>query len=168
MIEIISEITKKEYKQICLKIANGNRHIADDLYQDFCLIILEAKEDKIKDVKEKGYFKFYCVSIIRNIYYQRTRKKSNLHIIANECIDIDNFDCVEEEENKIDLSVFINEKERIEKQPKTIHERADSLLIEMYCKLGSILQVSKSSGIPYSTIKHRFKQLALYGKVINN
>lgn len=70
--EIISD---NRYKSICRQVATS-KHLADDLYQEFILSILETEQSKLSAAKDGGYLEVFCVGVINNIWGKRNRAKS--------------------------------------------------------------------------------------------
>jgi hypothetical protein len=64
-----------KYKAICRTIAK-REHLADDLYQEFILRLLEQSDSKVNEAHEQGYLEWYCISIINSIWNQRNRIKT--------------------------------------------------------------------------------------------
>lgn len=74
--EIIESLSKdNRFKSICKKTAK-KPHLADDLYQEFFLSLLEIKDDRLIEAKERGYLEVLCVSIISHIWGKRYRVKT--------------------------------------------------------------------------------------------
>lgn len=74
--DIIESLSKdNRFKSICKKIAK-KPHLADDLYQEFFLSLLEIKDDRLIEAKEGGYLEVLCVGIISNIWGKRYRVKT--------------------------------------------------------------------------------------------
>jgi len=72
---IINEIVSEpKYKSICKKLARIP-YLADELYQEFILQILENKDGRLIKAKENNYLTIFCVGIINNIWNSRNRVK---------------------------------------------------------------------------------------------
>lgn len=84
--EFNSIYTDVDYKAYCKRLYN-NRYLWEDLLQEFYIKIFNCKKNFIDETELKKY----CFVVIRNIFYQKERKNSNLKEIANdnELIDIE-------------------------------------------------------------------------------
>lgn len=60
---------------ICKQVAK-RPHLADDLYQEFFLTLLEIKDDRLIKANEEGYLEVLCVGVINNIWGKRDRVKT--------------------------------------------------------------------------------------------
>lgn len=60
---------------ICKQIAK-RPHLADDLYQEFFLSLLEIKDERLVEAYNGGYLEVLCVGIINNIWGKRDRVKT--------------------------------------------------------------------------------------------
>jgi len=93
--EIVNSIVANQsYKNLCKKIAKTD--IANDLYQEFILAVLEAKTEKLEKAFNGKYLNVYCVGIIYNLWSMRNRRKaykngktSNLHQLTDWGINLD-------------------------------------------------------------------------------
>ena len=75
-VDIIESLSKdNRFKSICKKIAK-KPHLADDLYQEFFLSLLEIKDERLIEAKKGGYLEVLCVGIISNIWGKRYRVKT--------------------------------------------------------------------------------------------
>ena len=72
---ITSIVNEKKYVSICKKLAKSP-HLAEDLYQEFMLQVLEIKDDRLTKANEGNYLTVFCVGIINNIWNNRGRVKS--------------------------------------------------------------------------------------------
>lgn len=69
---IINELTKEElYKDLCEGYTT-NGYIADELYQEFFIVILEYDKDKICKMYDSNQLKYFCVGIIRRMIRSKT------------------------------------------------------------------------------------------------
>ena len=63
-LELITKTSQdKELRQICRKIG-GN--LSDDLFQELMVILLEYNEQKLIDIYNKGYYKWFLVKTLTN------------------------------------------------------------------------------------------------------
>jgi len=81
MVEFNSIYTDVDYKAYCKRLYN-NRYLWEDLYQEFIIKIITCQ--KYLTNKSELELKKYCFVVIRNLFYQRERKNSNLKELAND------------------------------------------------------------------------------------
>jgi DNA-directed RNA polymerase specialized sigma24 family protein len=79
MVKFNSIYTDVDYKAYCKRLYN-NRYLWEDLLQEFYIKIFNCKKKFIDETELKKY----CFVVIRNLFYQRERKNSNLKEIAND------------------------------------------------------------------------------------
>lgn len=81
----MSEITQSDlinkivndgrYKSICKKLTGVRTHLADDLYQETMLTVLETPIGEIKKWHSGGYIEFYIQRIASSVWKKRNRVK---------------------------------------------------------------------------------------------
>lgn len=79
MVNFNSIYTDVDYKAYCKRLYN-NRYLWEDLLQEFYIKIFNCKKNFIDETELKKY----CFVVIRNLFYQKERKNSNLKEIAND------------------------------------------------------------------------------------
>jgi len=79
MVNFNSIYTDVDYKAYCKRLYN-NRYLWEDLLQEFYIKIFNCKKKFIDETELKKY----CFVVIRNLFYQKERKNSNLKEIAND------------------------------------------------------------------------------------
>ena len=79
MVNFNSIYTDVDYKAYCKRLYN-NRYLWEDLLQEFYIKIFNCKKKFINEIELKKY----CFVVIRNLFYQKERKNSNLKEIAND------------------------------------------------------------------------------------
>ena len=79
MVNFNSIYTDVDYKAYCKRLYN-NRYLWKDLIQEFYIKIFNCKKKFINEIELKKY----CFVVIRNLFYQKERKNSNLKEIAND------------------------------------------------------------------------------------
>jgi DNA-directed RNA polymerase specialized sigma24 family protein len=100
--QIIEELAKQpKYKSICIKIA-VRQDLADDLYQEFFLSLLNIKDDRLTLAYEGKYLEVFCYGIIHNIWSMRGRCKkyengstSPLYNATDNIYNLDMFEDIE-------------------------------------------------------------------------
>lgn len=167
---ILNEITSnKLYYEVCEKYCrNNNKHLLEDLYSYFCLIICEKTEEQIEklyDLYVKNQLKFFLIRIIQNqilsnnsSFYKKFRRNKyielNTNIINNnnemdEEIETDETD----EINK--LKIFLLEYEK--KHPSFWFERI--LFGLRYFENKKLKQICEETKIPILTIRKNIQQV---------
>ena len=62
---LIAELAAdKEIKDACKKI---NYSLHEDIYQDLFVILCQTPEDKLKEMKQSGFLRFWIIRTIMNI-----------------------------------------------------------------------------------------------------
>lgn len=81
--------TDVDYKAYCKRLYN-NRYLWEDLLQEFYIQMLTRDKALIDKLVSENRLKYYCLKVIRNLYYLRERKNSSLKELAsdNELIDM--------------------------------------------------------------------------------
>ena len=79
MVNFNSIYTDVDYKAYCKRLYN-NRYLWEDLLQEFYIKIFNCKKKFIDETELKKY----CFVVIRNLFYQKERKNSNLKELAND------------------------------------------------------------------------------------
>jgi len=79
MVNFNSIYNDVDYKAYCKRLYN-NRYLWKDLIQEFYIKIFNCKKKFINEIELKKY----CFVVIRNLFYQKERKNSNLKEIAND------------------------------------------------------------------------------------
>ena len=79
MVNFNSIYTDVDYKAYCKRLYK-NRYLWEDLIQEFYIKIFNCKKKFIDETELKKY----CFVVIRNLFYQKERKNSNLKEIAND------------------------------------------------------------------------------------
>jgi DNA-directed RNA polymerase specialized sigma24 family protein len=81
MVNFNSIYTDVDYKAYCKRLYN-NRYLWEDLLQEFYIKIITCQKDLSS--RDETELKKYCFVVIRNLFYQRERKNSNLKELAND------------------------------------------------------------------------------------
>jgi RNA polymerase sigma factor (sigma-70 family) len=158
--EIIDEAANnKELKAITRKIA-GDANLADDLFQELMLILLEYNEFKLAEIYAKNYFKWFLVKTLTNQFNSKTSKfyynykKNNLEPENNKEIPEPE---VEEGLVLAELEYALTAIDVTTAESKDQHyERS---LLKLYFEVGSFRKLSAQTGIPYKTIQYTVKRI---------
>lgn len=139
--ELIDEIQKTEYRQICRKLCDN---YSDDLYQELVLTLLEYDPKKLEKIPNLQQAKYFIVGIICNMahsstspFHKKYRKKE--YPTEIEISDGDVYDYDEDAD--------------FEYHYKTATETLDGLywfdreLFKLYVEHGSLRNVQKATGI---------------------
>lgn len=73
---IKEELSHRRFRDLCATIATKNNlgNLSQDLYQDVVLLMLEKVEagnEKLLHAWENGYFDYYMVGTVRNMFWRR-------------------------------------------------------------------------------------------------
>ena len=137
--EIINQTAKdKEIKSICKKIG-GN--LSDDLYQELMVIILEYPKEKLVEIYNKGYFKFFIVRTLTNQFNSNSSPFNKLYRLK----EIEELPTFEYDKN---IDVLYHKVNNILDK---LHWY-DRELFKAYIEAGSYRKLSKITDIPFNSI----------------
>ena len=137
--ELINQTAKdKEIKSICRKIG-GN--LADDLYQELMIIILEYNKEKLLDIYNKGYYKWFIVKTLTNQFNSNSSP-------FNKKYRPKELDYLPEHTYDKNIDILIN---KIEVELNKLHWY-DKELFKAYITSGSFRKLEKLTGIPFASI----------------
>ena len=138
-LDVITKTSQdKELKQICKKIG-GN--LADDLFQELMLILLEYNPEKLVSIYNKGYYKWFLVKTLTNQFNSNSSPFAKKYRPK----EID-FIISEDYNHEIDLTI-----DKINKQLEKLHWY-DRELFKAYIDSGSYRKLSKQTNIPFNSI----------------
>ena len=122
-VDIIESLSKdNRFKSICKKIAK-KPHLADDLYQEFFLSLLEIKDERLIEAKKGGYLEVLCVGIISNIWGKRYRVKTYVNGSTSTLYEMCEFHNYIDAETRLeDVSSLIAGKTNEEHLPESTDE----------------------------------------------
>ena len=122
-VDIIESLSKdNRFKSICKKIAK-KPHLADDLYQEFFLSLLEIKDERLIEAKKGGYLEVLCVGIISNIWGKRYRVKTYVNGSTSTLYEMCEFHNYIDAETRLeDVSSLIAGKTNEEHLPESTEE----------------------------------------------
>lgn len=171
--QIVEEIVRDpKFFDIVKKVTKGNE-LAQDLFQEVCLILLEYDNEKLNNIIEQKYFNFFFVRILNNQFnsstspfYKMYKKEYDKYIDANKDLTID-WD--EDNSGEIELSdVDLPDEETDESWGESIRAKYEGIkselywydaeLFELYIRLGSYRKVSKETGIPLRSVGTNLKK----------
>lgn len=148
-LELITKTSQdKELRQICRKIG-GN--LSDDLFQELMVILLEYNEQKLIDIYNKGYYKWFLVKTLTNQFNSNSspfnkkyRPKDIDHIIS------DSYD------HSIDIMI-----DKVNNKLNELHWY-DRELFKAYIESGSYRKLSKQTDIPFNSISRTINNVKNY------
>jgi len=126
----IIELLSKEvgFKNLCNKLCQYN-DIANDLYQEFMLVVCETSEEVLKEKVDKGLINFFCVRVIININNKRSRltkdgEQNTLLNLTSFCGNLSNY--LENFDENVPVPVNLT----YDPQGTEIYQTAKKLLME--------------------------------------
>lgn len=148
-LELITKTSQdKDLRQICRKIG-GN--LSDDLFQELMVILLEYNEQKLIDIYNKGYYKWFLVKTLTNQFNSNSspfnkkyRPKDIDYIIT------DNYDY------SIDIMI-----DKVNNKLNQLHWY-DRELFKAYIESGSYRKLSKQTDIPFNSISRTINNVKNY------
>ena len=148
-LELITKTSQdKELRQICRKIG-GN--LSDDLFQELMVILLEYNQEKLIDIYNKGYYKWFLVKTLTNQFNSNSspfnkkyRPKHVDHIIS------DSYD------HSIDIMI-----DKVNNKLNQLHWY-DRELFKAYIESGSYRKLSKQTDIPFNSISRTINHVKNY------
>lgn len=171
--KIINKVSRDErIDKICQSIVKGD--LAQDLKQEFLLVLLQYDKEKLVSAESEGYLDFLCVTIIKNVWGKSGRVKRSdkgntnpLHLHSNTFFELNNSnwnDQVQEYDIEKDFllnSINNNLNEIIEKY-KESEDRSDRFRARVfyytYFKYKYVRKFSIASGIPYLVCMGAYKE----------
>lgn len=120
-------------------------YLREDLKQELFVVLCEQPEERLKEMIEKKYLKYYCARVIINMIQSNTSKFYKMFRRTN--VEL-TFDIKEEETldipcpNELIKDLYWYEKE----------------LLKLYAEKGSIRSVAKLTGIPATSIHYSIKK----------
>lgn len=148
-LQIITNTSQdKDVKQICKKIG-GN--LSDDLFQELMIILLEYDKQKLVDIYNKGYYKWFIVKTLTNQFNSNSSPFNKKYRPKDiDYIVTDNYDY------SIDVSI-----DKINKELDKL-EWYNRELFKAYLEYGSYRKLSKQTGIPFNSISRTINYVKNY------
>ena len=147
-----------EIKKACLTITGGDP-LWRDLEQECVLILLEKDPAKILQIQEQGYFKFYVVRLLLNLYRGKNNQfaqKYRHHDITEELDP--NADMTYEEYNSIVDDMWAIAETEMDSWAKEGAFPYDKELLKLHLRTGNMKKMSRETGIPYRSIIYSIEQ----------
>ena len=147
--ELITKTSQdKELRQICRKIG-GN--LSDDLFQELMLILLEYNEQKLIDIYNKGYYKWFLVKTLTNQFnsnsspFNKKYRPKDIDYIISDSYD-----------HSIDIMI-----DKVNNKLNQLHWY-DRELFKAYIESGSYRKLSKQTDIPFNSISRTINNVKNY------
>ena len=156
--QIITHIvSNNQFKQLCKKLCGSH---AEDVYQDILVAIMEMESDKVPDMH---YLNFWYVRVASNMcsrYGKYGRLfREDMHDRSNDITDMnirETVDIFGDTEDYNTAEGFMLEQDEFTNR-----------IIHLYNGTGSMLAVSKMTGISYSALR-KIKELLKNESTTNN
>lgn len=156
--QIITHIVSNtQFKQLCKKLCGSH---AEDVYQDILVAIMEMEADKVPDMH---YLNFWYVRVASNMcsrYGKYGRLfREDMHDRSNDITDMNIREVVDifgDTEDYNTAEGFMLEQDEFTNR-----------IIHLYNETGSMLAVSKMTGISYSALR-KIKELLKNESTTNN
>lgn len=163
--EIINKVVaNNDYKKICLRIA-GEQNLADDLYQELMIIIIEYKHSIIETAYNNNQLDFFIIRIAANMCRNKYHPFYKGHIefgkriseqnIISEILHDDIASKIQHEKN---IEALNKEIESIEKEYNGQYPYEIEML-KAYVKAGSYRKLEAITGINWDTCKKTVAKL---------
>ena len=148
-LELITKTSQdKDLKQICRKIG-GN--LSDDLFQELMVILLEYNEQKLIDIYNKGYYKWFLVKTLTNQFnsnsspFNKKYRPKDIDYIITDSYD-----------HSIDIMI-----DKVNNKLNQLHWY-DRELFKAYIESGSYRKLSKQTDIPFNSISRTINNVKNY------
>ena len=138
----------KELRQICRKIG-GN--LSDDLFQELMVILLEYNEQKLIDIYNKGYYKWFLVKTLTNQFNSNSSPFNKKYSPK----DIDHI-ITDSYDHSIDIMI-----DKVNNKLNQLHWY-DRELFKAYIESGSYRKLSKQTDIPFNSISRTINNVKNY------
>lgn len=150
-------VSNNQYKQLCKKLCGAH---ADDVYQDILITLIEMSDEKVPDMH---YLNFWYVRVASNMcskYGKYGRLfREDMHDRSQDITEMNIREVVDVfmvDEDYTTVEGFMLEQDEFTNR-----------IIHLYNETGSMLQVSKMTGISYSALR-KIKELLKHESTINN
>jgi hypothetical protein len=148
-LELITKTSQdKELRQICRKIG-GN--LSDDLFQELMIILLEYNQEKLIDIYNKGYYKWFLVKTLTNQFnsnsspFNKKYRPKDIDYIITDSYD-----------HSIDIMI-----DKVNNKLNQLHWY-DRELFKAYIESGSYRKLSKQTDIPFNSISRTINNVKNY------
>lgn len=158
---IILANDSKKLRGYLIKLCNYNE-IHKDLYQDMLIYLLSRNEAELLEKYNKGGFFNYCGFILRRLNLDRIRASKRVNT-KNLSVNITTFSLDIEDVN-VSEDVNYNHKidedfDKVMEYIKTDLSIEDFIILTESLEHNGLIELSKSSGVPYITLKTKRKQI---------
>lgn len=171
---IIKEIAKDpEYQRACKKIA-ANSYLADELYQEVMLVLLEYPEEKILKIYEEKRIKWFVISILVKMCHSTTSpffKKIRKFSYLSQAIESnDSHPRAECEPDPVQINELAEIVDMSEKELLNTEDGYEKLLLKLSVEMQSVQKLSQEMNANYLSIwisinNYKKKLKRKYGKV---
>ena len=147
-----------EIRKACLTITGGDP-LWRDLEQECVLILLEKDPDKIMQIHGQGYFKFYVVRLLLNLYRGKNNQFAQKYRHHDTTEEIDpNADMTHEEYNSLMDDMWAIAEAEMDSWAKEGAFPYDKELLKLHMATGNMKKLSRETGIPYRSVIYSIEQ----------
>ena len=147
-----------EIRKACLTITGGDP-LWRDLEQECVLILLEKDPDKILQIHGQGYFKFYVVRLLLNLYRGKNNQFAQKYRHHDSTEEIDpNADMTHEEYNSLVDDMWAIAEAEMDSWAKEGAFPYDKELLKLHMATGNMKKLSRETGIPYRSVIYSIEQ----------
>jgi DNA-directed RNA polymerase specialized sigma24 family protein len=153
---VINEIyTDSFYKGYCNSLFY-NEIKREELLSEFILAVLEMNQERVKELIDRKEFKYYAISIIRNLAFNKNSSfnKNNTVALENDIIEDENLEqpVYFEDEKAKELKKCIYSKLLKDSKKSTNLWYEKEIFFLYHNEFKSYREMSKATGIPVSSI----------------
>jgi len=147
-----------EIRKACITITGGDP-LWRDLEQECVLILLEKDPDKILQIHSQGYFKFYVVRLLLNLYRGKNNQFAQKYRHHDSTEEIDpNADMTHEEYNSLMDDMWAIAEAEMDSWAKEGAFPYDKELLKLHMATGNMKKLSRETGIPYRSVIYSIEQ----------
>jgi hypothetical protein len=147
-----------EIRKACLTITGGDP-LWRDLEQECVLILLEKDPDKIMQIHGQGYFKFYVVRLLLNLYRGKNNQFAQKYRHHDSTEEINpNADMTHEEYNSLVDDMWAIAEAEMDSWAKEGAFPYDKELLKLHMATGNMKKLSRETGIPYRSVIYSIEQ----------
>ena len=147
-----------EIRKACITITGGDP-LWRDLEQECVLILLEKDPDKILQIHGQGYFKFYVVRLLLNLYRGKNNQFAQKYRHHDTTEEIDpNADMTHEEYSSLVDDMWAIAETEMDSWAKEGAFPYDKELLKLHMATGNMKKLSRETGIPYRSVIYSIEQ----------
>ena len=147
-----------EIRKACITITGGDP-LWWDLEQECVLILLEKNPDKILQIHGQGYFKFYVVRLLLNLYRGKNNQFAQKYRHHDTTEEIDpNADMTHEEYSSLVDDMWAIAEAEMDSWAKEGAFPYDKELLKLHMATGNMKKLSRETGIPYRSVIYSIEQ----------